>query len=69
MSKDFILYRHLKRRLWISRWKNGSDESTEEESILDPMERAWVVLSETEQASLRAEGPRCWPLLPCMQPS
>jgi hypothetical protein len=61
MSKDFIVYRRLERRLWMTRWKNGPDESAEEEGILDAMEQAWVLLSETEQASLRAEGPRCWP--------
>lgn len=61
MSKELIRYRRLERRLWLTRWRHEGQESAEEDSILDEMEVAWMDLSETEQATLRAENPRCWP--------
>ena len=62
MTKEFVRYRRLERKLWITRWKNEGAESAEEDEILDEMESAWTALSESEQAVLRTEGPRCWPM-------
>ena len=61
MSKELVRYRRLERRLWITRWRHDGAESAEEEEILDEMEAAWMELSQSEQAVLRTEGPRCWP--------
>lgn len=41
MSTDLIRYRHLERQLWLARWRHQGDESAEEDTILDQMERAW----------------------------
>lgn len=62
MSKELVRYRRLERRLWMTRWRHEGEESAEEDGILDEMELAWMDLSESEQAMLRAEGPRCWPM-------
>ena len=62
MTREFVRYRQLERRLWLIRWRNAGDESVEEDEVLDEMDRAWIELSEREQAILRAEGPRCWPM-------
>ena len=61
MSKEFVCYRRLERRLWMTRWRRQGEESVEEDGILDEMEAAWMELSESEQAIIRVEGPRCWP--------
>lgn len=61
MSKEFVRYRRLERRLWMTRWRHAGNESAEEDETLDEMESAWMDLSESEQAILRTEGPRCWP--------
>jgi len=61
MSKEFVRYRRLERRLWMARWMHEGAESIEEDAILDEMELAWADLSGSEQAILRAEAPRCWP--------
>jgi hypothetical protein len=61
MTKELVRYRRLERRLWMIRWRHDGEESTEEDEIPDEMDSAWVDLSESEQAVLRAEGPRCWP--------
>lgn len=61
MNKELLRYRRLERRLWMIRWRHEGVESTEEDGILDEMELAWIDLSESEEAILRAEGPRCWP--------
>ena len=61
MSKEFIRYRQLERRLWMARWRRQGEESPEEDGLLDEMEATWMELSESEQAVLRTEGPRCWP--------
>jgi len=45
----------------MARWINEGRESPEEDAILDEMEKAWLQLSEEEQAQLRQEPPRCWP--------
>jgi hypothetical protein len=45
----------------MTRWRHDGGESTEEDEILDEMDSAWMVLSESEQAVLRTEGSRCWP--------
>jgi hypothetical protein len=68
MSKDLLRYRHLERRLWITRWLHEGEDSTQEESILDEMEATWLNLSESEQAVLRTEGSRCWPMDPSSTP-
>jgi hypothetical protein len=62
MSEQLADYRRLERRLWVARWRNDGRESAEEDQILDQLESAWMQLSDSEQALLRAEGPRCWPL-------
>lgn len=62
MSKESVRYRRLERRLWMTRWRHEGQESAEEDGILDEMESAWLNLSESEQALLRGEGPRCWPM-------
>jgi hypothetical protein len=62
MSKELLRYRRLERRLWMTRWLREGEESAEEDAILDEMDAAWQDLSESEQAVLRAEGPRCWPM-------
>jgi hypothetical protein len=61
MTKEFVRYRRLERQLWITRWRNDGAESAEEDEIPDDMECAWLDLTESEQAALKAEGPRCWP--------
>ena len=62
MSRDVPRYRQLERRLWMTRWRHEGEESGEEDAILDEMEKVWMDLSEIEQASLRTEGARCWPM-------
>lgn len=62
MTREFVHYRQLERRLWLIRWRHAGEESVEEDEILDEMDRTWIDLSEREQAILRAEGPRCWPM-------
>jgi hypothetical protein len=62
MTREFVRYRQLERRLWLVRWRNAGEESVEEDEVLDEMDRTWMQLSEREQAILRAEGPRCWPM-------
>lgn len=62
MSKELVQYRRLERRLWMTRWLHAGAESPEEDTILDEMEVAWLALSEAEQALLRSEGARCWPV-------
>jgi hypothetical protein len=61
MTKELVRYRRLERRLWMIRWRYGDEESAGEDEVLDEMESAWMDLSESEQAMLRSEGPRCWP--------
>jgi hypothetical protein len=68
MSKELVLYRRLERRLWMTRWMHEGEESVEEDGILDEMELAWMALSEGEQALLRTELPRCWPMDPSALP-
>lgn len=62
MTKELVRYRRLERRLWFTRWRNDGEDSPEENEILDEMDAVWIALSEDEQALLKAEGPRCWPL-------
>ena len=62
MSKEFVRYRRLERQLWLTRWRCQGKESAGEDAILDEMESAWMDLSESEQAILRSELPRCWPM-------
>lgn len=62
MTKELVHYRRLERRLWIARWRHDGEESAEEDEILDEMDAAWMDLSESEQAVLKTEGPRCWPM-------
>ena len=62
MTREFVRYRQLERRLWLIRWRNAGEESVDEDEVLDEMDRTWMQLSEREQAILRAEGPRCWPM-------
>jgi hypothetical protein len=62
MTKELVRYRRLERRLWMTRWRHEGEESAAEDGILDDMELAWMALSESEQALLRTEGPRCWPV-------
>ena len=62
MTREFVRYRQLERRLWLIRWRNAGEESVEEDEVLDEMNRTWMQLSEREQAILRAEGPHCWPM-------
>jgi hypothetical protein len=62
MTREFVRYRRLERHLWLIRWRNAGEESVEEDDILDEMDRTWMQLSDGEQAILRAEGPRCWPM-------
>ena len=61
MTKDLMDYRQLERRLWMVRWRHDGEESSEEDAILDEMEKKWMSLTDAEQAALRLEGPRCWP--------
>ena len=68
VTKEFVHYRRLERRLWLVRWRNAGEESIEEDEILDEMDRAWRELSDREQAILRAEGARCWPMDASAQP-
>jgi len=62
MSKELVRYRRFERRLWMTRWRHHGEESAEEDAILDEMELAWMDLSESEQALLRTERSRCWPM-------
>ena len=62
MTWEFVHYRQLERRLWMIRWRHAGEESAGEDEILDEMDTLWMQLSEREQAILRAEGPRCWPM-------
>ena len=62
MTREFVHYRQLERRLWLIRWRNAGEESAEEDELLDGMDRTWMQLSAREQCVLRAEGPRCWPM-------
>jgi hypothetical protein len=62
MTWEFVHYRRSERRLWLIRWRNAGEESVEEDEVLDEMDRTWMKLSEREQAILRGEGPRCWPM-------
>ncbi|HEV3200183.1 MAG TPA: hypothetical protein VGZ73_19900 [Bryobacteraceae bacterium] len=62
MTREFGQYRQLERRLWFIRWRNAGEESVGEDEVLDEMDRTWLQLSDREQAILRAEGPRCWPM-------
>ena len=68
LTREFVLYRQLERRLWLIRWRNAGEESVEEDEVLDEMDRTWTQLSEREQAILRTEGPRCWPMDPSVLP-
>jgi hypothetical protein len=68
MTEGLTKYRQLERRLWMTRWTNEGRESAEEDAILDEMEGAWMSLSEDDQALLRREGPRCWPMEPSSLP-
>jgi len=58
MTREFVHYRQLERRLWLIRWRNAGEESVEEDEVLDEMDRTWTQLSEREQAILRTEGPQ-----------
>jgi hypothetical protein len=62
MTKELIRYRQLERQLWLTRWRRQGEESAEENGILDEMELAWMNLSDSDQALLRTEAPRCWPM-------
>jgi len=62
MSSELNQYRQLEQRLWMTRWRNGGNESEEEDAILDEMEMAWRGISDSERATLKTEGPRCWPM-------
>jgi len=62
MTKDLARYRELELRLWMTRWKHEGEESAEEDAILDEMDDTWMNLTDDEQALLRLEGPRCWPM-------
>jgi len=62
MTREFVHYRQLERRLWLIRWRNAGEESVEEDAVLNEMDRTWMKLSEREQPILRGEGPRCWPM-------
>jgi hypothetical protein len=66
LTREFVHYRQLERRLWLVRWRNAGEESVEEDEVLDEMDTAWRQLSEREL--LRAEGPRCWPMDPSALP-
>ena len=68
VTREYVHYRQLERRLWLIRWRNAGEESVEEDEVLDEMDRAWMQLPEREQAILRAEGPRCWPMDPTALP-
>ena len=68
ITREFNRYRHLERRLWLIRWRNAGAESIEEDDLLDEMDRAWAQLNDREQAILRSEGPRCWPMDPSALP-
>ena len=73
MTREFVHYRQLERRLWLIRWRNAGEESVEEDEVLDEMDRTWTQLSEREQAILscerkgRAVGP--WTLRHCRRNS
>jgi hypothetical protein len=68
LTREFVRYRRLERQLWLIRWRNAGAESVEEDETLDEMDRTWMQLSDREQAILRLEGPRCWPLDPTALP-
>ena len=53
LTREFVHYRQLERRLWLIRWRNAGEESVEEDAVLDEMDRTWMKLSEREQAILR----------------
>ena len=56
LTREFVHYRQLERRLWLIRWRNAGEESVEEDEVLDEMDRTWTQLSEREQAILRRKG-------------
>jgi hypothetical protein len=62
MTKEFEHCRQLERRLWMTRWMHGGQESPGEDATLDEMEDIWLHLSDEEQdlllyaASLRDVG-------------
>ncbi|MBN9656715.1 MAG: hypothetical protein J0H49_00975 [Acidobacteria bacterium] len=62
MSTEFLQYRRLELRLGMARCLHAGVESAEEDTILDEIESVWLLLSESEQMFLRAEGSRCWPV-------
>ena len=68
VTKQLSHYRQLERRLWMTRWKHGGKESAGEDVILDEMESVWMDLTDDERATLRLEGPRCWPTDPSSLP-
>jgi hypothetical protein len=68
MTKEFVRYRRLERRLWMTRWRHDGGKSANEDEILDEMDSVWKDLTESEQAVLRTEGPRCWPTDPSALP-
>jgi hypothetical protein len=68
MTREFVRYRRLESHLWLIRWRNAGAESVEEDETLDEMDRTWMQLSDREQAILRLEGPRCWPMDPTALP-
>ncbi len=68
MTRDLLYYRQLERRLWMARWMNEGKESVEEDVALDEMEDTWMKLTEDERATLRLEGPACWPTDSSLRP-
>lgn len=62
MTEALKRYRQLEHDLWMTRWRHGGAESTEEDAILDEMDTVAMNLSGEEQSLLRREGPRCWPM-------
>ena len=53
MTNCLAQYRQLERRLWLARWSNDGHESSDEETVLDQMEEAWLHLGEEERSILR----------------
>jgi hypothetical protein len=68
VTREFVHYRRLERRLWLIRWRNAGQESAEEDATLDEMDSAWRQLLDRERAILRTEGPRCRPMDPSALP-
>jgi hypothetical protein len=60
MSEELTRHRQLQESLWTARWKRAGEESSEEDQILEEMDKVWRRLPADEQVLLQSDGPKCW---------